>query len=73
MIYSAALAAQPHSAVEKALCASQANVQAHCANSKANRQREQLTTMFEQAPAMICVLEGPMPVFQFVNLPYVGR
>ena len=40
------------------------------AYAEANRQRAQLYHMLEQAPAMICVLEGPEHVFQFVNPPY---
>ncbi|WP_426493109.1 PAS domain-containing sensor histidine kinase [Hymenobacter sp. 102] len=40
------------------------------AYAEANRQREQLYHLLEQAPAMICVLSGPEHVFQFVNSAY---
>ena len=33
-------------------------------------QRQQLYQTFQEAPAMICVFEGPRHVFQFVNPPY---
>ncbi|WP_375436874.1 PAS domain-containing protein [uncultured Hymenobacter sp.] len=59
---------QPRTAVEEALRASQAREQA--ALAEANRQRQHLHNVFEQAPAMICIFEGPQHVFQFVNPPY---
>ncbi|TVT42541.1 PAS domain S-box protein [Hymenobacter setariae] len=59
---------QPRSAVEQALRESQAREQA--ARHEAERQRQQLYNMFEQAPAMICILDGPAHTFQFVNPPY---
>ena len=59
---------QPRTAVERALRESQAVEQA--AYAEANRQRQQLHNVFEQTPAMICILEGPEHVFQFVNPPY---
>ena len=40
------------------------------AYAEANRQREQLYRLLEQAPALICVLSGPSHVFQFVNTGY---
>ncbi|AII51616.1 PAS domain-containing protein [Hymenobacter sp. APR13] len=33
-------------------------------------QRQQLYDTFQEAPAMICVFDGPRHVFQFVNPPY---
>jgi signal transduction histidine kinase len=36
----------------------------------AERQRQQLYTVFEQAPAMICIFDGPQHTFEFVNPPY---
>jgi signal transduction histidine kinase len=33
-------------------------------------QRQQLYDTFQEAPAMICVLDGPRHVYQFVNPPY---
>lgn len=59
---------QPRSAVEEALRQSQAREQQ--ARQEAERQRQQLYSMFEQAPAMICIFEGPQHTFQFVNPPY---
>lgn len=64
---------QPLSAEEEALRASQAAAQlaqAQAAQELAERERQQLYTMFEQAPAMICIFEGPQHVFQFVNPAY---
>ncbi|MET4108713.1 PAS domain-containing protein [Hymenobacter sp. UYP22] len=40
------------------------------AYAEANRQREHLYHLLEQAPAMICVFDGPDHVFQFVNPAY---
>ncbi|RZK59651.1 MAG: PAS domain-containing sensor histidine kinase, partial [Hymenobacter sp.] len=37
------------------------------AYAEANRKRAQLYHMLAQAPAMICVFDGPQHVFQFVN------
>ncbi|WP_198172457.1 PAS domain-containing sensor histidine kinase [Hymenobacter ginkgonis] len=48
----------------------------YAAYAEANRQRAQLHNVLEQAPAMICIFEGPQHIFQFVNPPYqalVGR
>jgi signal transduction histidine kinase len=59
---------QPRTAVEQALRESQAREQA--ARQEAERQRQHLYNMFEQAPAMICIFEGPQHTFQFVNPPY---
>ncbi|UPL50238.1 PAS domain-containing protein [Hymenobacter sublimis] len=59
---------QPRSPVEVALREAQAREQA--AHAEAETQRAQLHHMFEQAPAMICIFEGPQHVFQFVNPPY---
>ena len=59
---------QPRTAAEEALRASQAREQA--ARQEAERQRQQLHNMFEQAPAMICIFDGPAHTFQFVNPPY---
>ena len=56
------------SAVEDALRASQARERA--AHAEAELQRRQLESVFEQAPAMICIFDGPRHVFQFVNPPY---
>ncbi|MDO7876930.1 PAS domain-containing protein [Hymenobacter sp. ASUV-10] len=55
-------------AAEHALRESQARERA--AWAEAERQRQQLYRMFEQAPAMICIFDGPQHVFQFVNPPY---
>jgi PAS domain S-box-containing protein len=59
---------QPRTAAEQALRESQAREQA--ARQEAERQRQQLYNMFEQAPAMICIFDGPAHTFQFVNPPY---
>lgn len=40
------------------------------AYAEANRQREQLYRLLEQAPALICVFSGPNHVFQFANAGY---
>ncbi|AMJ65303.1 PAS domain-containing protein [Hymenobacter sp. PAMC 26628] len=58
----------PRTPVEEALRASQAREQA--ASAEAERQRRQLDNVLMQAPAMICVFEGPGHRFQFVNGPY---
>jgi two-component system, sensor histidine kinase len=42
------------------------------AYAEANRQREQLYHLLEQAPAIICVLSGPEHIFQFVNSSYAA-
>lgn len=55
-------------AVEEALRQSQARERA--AHAEADRQRQQLHSVMEQAPAMICLFDGPRHVFQFVNPPY---
>jgi signal transduction histidine kinase len=59
---------QPRTAAEEALRASQAREQT--ARQEAERQRQHLVNMFEQAPAMICIFDGPQHTFQFVNPPY---
>ncbi len=59
---------QPRSAVEDALRASQAREQA--ALAEAERQQALLHRMFEEAPAMICILQGPAHVFEFANASY---
>ncbi|MGI4883329.1 MAG: PAS domain-containing protein [Janthinobacterium lividum] len=59
---------QPRPPLEEALRASQAREQA--AHAEAERQRRQLDNVLLQAPAMICVFEGPGHRFQFVNGPY---
>jgi PAS domain S-box-containing protein len=56
------------SAVEQVLRASQAREQA--ARAEADLQRQQLHSILQQAPAMICVFAGPEHVFEFVNPPY---
>jgi len=61
---------QPLSAEEEALQASQTLAQEHAAREQAERERQQLYSMFEQAPAMICIFGGPQHVFQFVNPAY---
>ncbi|RTQ52254.1 PAS domain S-box protein [Hymenobacter gummosus] len=40
------------------------------ARAEAELQRRQLHHVLEQAPAMICIFDGPAHVFQFVNPPY---
>ena len=59
---------QPRTEVEVALRESQAREQV--AHQEVERQRQQLYSMFEQAPAMICIFDGPAHTFQFVNPPY---
>jgi signal transduction histidine kinase len=59
---------QPRTPVEQALRASQAREQA--ALAEAQQQRQHLHHVLEQAPAMICIFDGPGHVFQFVNPPY---
>jgi len=59
---------QSRSAAEQALRASQAREQA--ARAETELQRQQLHHVLEQAPAMICIFDGPRHVFQFVNPPY---
>jgi signal transduction histidine kinase len=58
----------PRSAVEDALRASQAREQE--AHAEAELQRAQLHNVLQQAPAMICIFDGPDHRFQFVNGPY---
>ncbi|RAK69783.1 PAS domain-containing protein [Hymenobacter edaphi] len=55
-------------AVEEDLRASQAREQA--ARAEAELQRQQLHSVFQQAPAMICIFDGPAHAFQFVNPQY---
>jgi signal transduction histidine kinase len=59
---------QPRSTVEQALRASQAREQE--AHAAIERERAQLRNVLMQAPAMICIFEGPSHRFQFVNGPY---
>ena len=40
------------------------------ARAEADLQRRQLHHVLEQAPAMICIFDGPQHTFQFVNSPY---
>ena len=40
------------------------------ARAETERQRQQLEQMLRDAPALICVFDGPEHVFQFVNPPY---
>ncbi|RDV14508.1 PAS domain S-box protein [Pontibacter diazotrophicus] len=40
------------------------------ARTEADLQREKLYNIFMQAPAMICIFEGPQHVFKLVNPPY---
>ncbi|UOQ69718.1 PAS domain-containing protein [Hymenobacter volaticus] len=54
--------------VELALRVSQA--QERAARAEVELQRQQLYNILEQAPAMICLFEGPQHTFQFVNPPY---
>jgi signal transduction histidine kinase len=61
---------QPRSAVEDALRASQVREQA--AFAEAERQQALLHRVFEEAPAMICILQGPEHVFEFANASYRG-
>jgi signal transduction histidine kinase len=61
---------QPRSAVEIALRESQAREQV--ALAEAERQQALLYRMFEEAPAMICILQGPAHVFEFANASYRG-
>ncbi|MCA8831610.1 PAS domain-containing sensor histidine kinase [Hymenobacter pini] len=50
----------------------QSEARESAAYAEANRQREQLYHLLEQAPSMICVLSGPEHVFQFVNSNYAA-
>jgi two-component system, sensor histidine kinase len=56
------------SEVEKALRKAQANEQ--MARAEADLQRQRLESIFMQAPALICIFEGPNHVFKLVNPPY---
>ena len=40
------------------------------ARTETERQRRQLYSILQQAPAMICIFDGPQHVFQFANPPY---
>ncbi|RZK46530.1 MAG: hypothetical protein EOO59_19160, partial [Hymenobacter sp.] len=40
------------------------------ARAEADLQRQQLHHVLQQAPAMICIFDGPQHTFQFVNPPY---
>ncbi|MFD2718187.1 PAS domain-containing protein [Hymenobacter monticola] len=59
---------QPRTATEQALRISQARELE--ARAVAERERGQLELLFRDAPAMICVFQGPQHVFEFVNPPY---
>ncbi|MCB2406527.1 PAS domain-containing sensor histidine kinase [Hymenobacter lucidus] len=59
---------QSRTAVEEALRVSQAREQQ--ARAEAELQRAQLHNVLLQAPAMICIFDGPEHRFQFVNGPY---
>jgi signal transduction histidine kinase len=58
----------PRSAVEQALRASQARERE--AHATRELERAQLHNVLMQAPAMICIFDGPSHRFQFVNGPY---
>jgi signal transduction histidine kinase len=58
----------PRSVVEEALRASQAREQQ--ARAEAERQQALLHHVLMQAPAMVCIFEGPSHRFQLVNGPY---
>ena len=58
----------PRSAVEEALHASHMREQQ--ARAEAQLQQAQLHSVLMQAPAMICIFEGPEHRFQLVNGPY---
>ncbi|MGI4761951.1 MAG: PAS domain-containing protein [Janthinobacterium lividum] len=62
------LASLPPSAAIEALRASQAREQQ--ARAEAERQQATLHHVLMQAPAMICIFEGPSHRFQLVNGPY---
>ncbi|TGE10078.1 PAS domain-containing sensor histidine kinase [Hymenobacter fodinae] len=59
---------QPRTPVEQALRESQTREQE--ARAEAELRRQQLHHVLEQAPAMICIFDGPTHIFQFVNPPY---
>ncbi|MGI4874101.1 MAG: PAS domain-containing protein [Janthinobacterium lividum] len=59
---------QPRTALEEALRTSQAREQT--ARAETELQRRQLNEVLMQAPAMICIFDGPEHQFQFVNPPY---
>jgi len=61
-------AEESRTAVEEALRESQAREQA--AHAEAERQRRRLHDTFMQAPAMICIFDGPEHVFELVNPGY---
>ncbi|TDN36201.1 PAS domain S-box protein [Hymenobacter sp. UV11] len=67
-IIHAVLNVTDHVQAEARLRESQAREQAAAAAVEA--QRQQLYQTFQEAPAMICVFDGPQHVFQFVNPPY---
>jgi len=45
-------------------------ISVEAARAEAELQRQQLHRVLEQAPALICILQGPQHVFQFANPPY---
>lgn len=59
---------QERSAVEQALRESQSREQA--ARIKADLRRQQLHNILMQAPALVCIFEGPQHIFSLVNPPY---
>ena len=59
---------QARTAMEQELRASQTRELE--ARTETELQRRQLEQMLHDAPAMICVFDGPQHVFQFVNPPY---
>lgn len=61
-------ASQTRTAIEEALRESQTREQA--ARAEADLQRQQLHNAFMQAPALICIFEGPQHVFKLVNPSY---
>jgi PAS domain S-box-containing protein len=59
---------QARTSIEEELRASQARELE--ARAEAELQRQHLELLLHDAPAMICVFDGPQHVFQFVNPPY---
>ncbi|OON70911.1 PAS domain-containing protein [Hymenobacter sp. CRA2] len=63
-------AALPDEQLLRATFEREAEVREQAAYDEALRQREHLYRILEQAPAMICVFNGPQHIFQFVNSSY---
>jgi PAS domain S-box-containing protein len=65
---------QLHALTEELLAANQeleaVTTAVERARAEADLQRRQLHHVLEQAPAMICIFDGPQHTFQFVNPPY---